>query len=276
MKESTCHKCGRQILVTSLNKRSCDLCLYLSKHYLKQKAKRNRKLDTAPPFSYISVPCRNCGKPTKRNPSNTPAMWCQDTCRLEARRRQRGVEKKREARPPFSTIEQKLCKLCGAKYNYSQFMGSPNRSIHWCGRCDGRYPDWQLRPLLQGKADRACTGCGVRFCPLPGTCTRSCSAVCADQADRAYKAKRRVLARDGDTFDPLLILHRDKWRCRHCGCKTPKTLRGTCKPNAPELDHIVPLSAGGKHTMANTQLLCRNCNMAKGAGSLGDQMLLFG
>lgn len=275
MKESTCRQCGRQILVTSLNKRTCELCLYLSKHYIRQKARKNRKLDIAPPFSYLPVPCRNCGKPVSRTRGNNPVMWCKDTCRLEARRRARGVKPK-EAAPPASAIEQKACKLCGVKYNYSLSLGGPNRHVHWCGRCHGRYPDWQLMTIVRREVEKTCTGCGVKFCSLPGFGLRSCSDECAKQSYRAAKAKRREAARDGETFDPLLILHRDKWRCRHCKCKTPKAHRGTCKPNAPELDHIVPLSAGGEHTMANTQLLCRNCNQLKGAGSLGDQMLLFG
>lgn len=67
-----------------------------------------------------------------------------------------------------------------------------------------------------------------------------------------------------DRFDPLAVLDRDGWRCRFCLIDTPKTARGTYKHNAPEVDHIVPISRGGEHSMANTQCLCRACNQSKG------------
>mgnify|MGYP001967735241 CR=1 FL=1 len=58
---------------------------------------------------------------------------------------------------------------------------------------------------------------------------------------------------------------RDNWVCQACGRSTPRSLRGTIDPCAPEIDHITPLSKGGPHTANNVQLLCRRCNGAKGA-----------
>lgn len=40
-------------------------------------------------------------------------------------------------------------------------------------------------------------------------------------------------------------------------------LRGSKNHQAPELDHIIPLSRGGSHTYKNTQLSCRSCNQLK-------------
>ena len=62
----------------------------------------------------------------------------------------------------------------------------------------------------------------------------------------------------------LIVFGRDGWRCRICGRKTPKSLLGKNKPNAPTLDHIVPLSKGGGHTWGNVQCACRQCNSEKG------------
>jgi 5-methylcytosine-specific restriction endonuclease McrA len=86
----------------------------------------------------------------------------------------------------------------------------------------------------------------------------------------AAKAKRRAReAIAAQAFDPMKVFARDGWRCRLCGAKTPRAFRGTYEPNAPELDHIVPLALGGSHTPGNCQLACRSCNGRKGATALG-------
>ena len=51
------------------------------------------------------------------------------------------------------------------------------------------------------------------------------------------------------------IYRRDGYRCRYCGRKT----------NDLEIDHIYPISKGGKSTMENLQTLCHRCNKRKGA-----------
>lgn len=50
------------------------------------------------------------------------------------------------------------------------------------------------------------------------------------------------------------IYKRDGNRCRRCGRRT----------NDLEIDHILPISKGGKSTMDNLQTLCRRCNLEKG------------
>lgn len=64
--------------------------------------------------------------------------------------------------------------------------------------------------------------------------------------------------------NPFKVFERDGWRCQICGKPTPRSRRGTLHPNAPELDHIVPISKGGPHAYANTQCACRACNIEKG------------
>lgn len=106
--------------------------------------------------------------------------------------------------------------------------------------------------------------------------------VCAEhrrtKSRRQSKGKRKALARGssgGEKVDPLRVFARDGWRCKLCGIKTPPALRGTYKANAPELDHIVPVSKGGAHTYLNTQCACRKCNGLKSDRPLG-QLLMFG
>lgn len=100
---------------------------------------------------------------------------------------------------------------------------------------------------------------------------RFCSSKCRNKASNSKKASGLYLGARFDRFgvrcdrvDPLAVLDRDGWRCRFCLIETPKTARGTYKHNAPEVDHINPISRGGDHSMANTQCLCRACNLSKG------------
>lgn len=85
----------------------------------------------------------------------------------------------------------------------------------------------------------------------------------------AHKATARMLrkarerAAKVEPVNPYRVLERDGWMCQMCGIATPQEKRGTYEPDAPELDHIVPLSKGGDHSYANTQCACRKCNAAK-------------
>lgn len=87
---------------------------------------------------------------------------------------------------------------------------------------------------------------------------------------KRYKTKRRArLGIDAQSIDPVAVFRRDKWTCHMCKAKTPESLRGTCDPLAPELDHLIALADGGSHTWANVACSCRKCNGLKGARSFG-------
>ena len=133
---------------------------------------------------------------------------------------------------------------------------------------------------------RPCCRCGMkaagigemrRYCrPCKETAKRESAAkVRASESGRARrradKAMRRAAERGAhaDRIDPIRVFGRDGWRCHLCGCKTPHRLRGSYEPNAPELDHVIPLALGGTHTWGNVRCACRACNGKKGARPLG-------
>ena len=94
---------------------------------------------------------------------------------------------------------------------------------------------------------------------------------CSDACHRKYrnrrkKYKRKARKRATLTYShvvPRDIFARDGWRCYICGVPTPPYLRGTQAYNAPELEHVVPLSKGGAHSAENLACACRRCNGAK-------------
>lgn len=127
----------------------------------------------------------------------------------------------------------------------------------------------------------------VRRKNVAGRLLKYCSRPCSLKAgrnrpgQRASKAVEKVIRRNrlqaqgAERFDPIAIFDRDNWRCQICGTSTPQRLRGTHKPNAPELDHVIPLAKGGTHTRANVQCACRRCNATKSDKRIVGQMRLF-
>lgn len=66
---------------------------------------------------------------------------------------------------------------------------------------------------------------------------------------------------------PLEIFERDNWQCQIPGCiypDIPATLNvGRYDPLLASLDHIVPLSKGGKHERSNLACSHLRCNQKK-------------
>jgi 5-methylcytosine-specific restriction endonuclease McrA len=161
-----------------------------------------------------------------------------------------------------------------------------------------RVVTWRNRPVVERWQDRcdrerdaraglmASLPCLVCRRPVDylgmGRPRRYCSELCAAVSPvqvrlrRTSKARRRALERglEAERFDPIEVLARDGWRCHICKVSTPKRLRGSYDDRAPELDHIIPLAEGGKHTRINTACACRKCNNAKGARPLGQLRLV--
>lgn len=128
-----------------------------------------------------------------------------------------------------------------------------------------------------------CVVCGVAYCNLFGrlshqrTCSEACSRSLRRQRCRDKQARRRAVLRgaDAENINVFDVFERDGWRCHLCGRRTPKRMRGTIAPNAPELDHVVALADGGTHTWGNVACACRECNGKKGSESKGQLGLGF-
>lgn len=80
-----------------------------------------------------------------------------------------------------------------------------------------------------------------------------------------HVSKRRALIAESryEHFDSTHVFERDGYICQLCGVKTKPDLKDVHNHFYPNLDHIIPLSKGGEHSVENTQCLCRVCNMIK-------------
>lgn len=200
--------------------------------------------------------CKQCGKEFKPR-ERKYNQFCSRECAWE-----HGFPDRRKAKPEPEPMP--TCEVCG--------QPCPRRGAKTCSRkCQmeaARRANRLYHTARKDTRPRLCAECGREFVPIYGIKKRTyCSAKCLHRAmNRAGKAKRRARKRSGaiEHFNPTAVLERDGWRCYLCGCETPRELRGTTQPSAPELDHIVPLARGGSHTLNNVACCCRACNQAKG------------
>lgn len=184
------------------------------------------------------------------------------------------ADKKRAARrrklAPFGVGEARACDVCGRSFirtsrNHS-LCSDACRSEH--GRRMARHRAEVAG--LERQEPRPCRECGEEFTPAYGTKRRVfCSDACGRRFGRRVRRgveRARLHGVAAKAVDAFAVFERDGWRCYICGIETPRHLRGTWHSNAPELDHIIPLMAGGEHSQENTACCCRACNHAKGDG----------
>jgi 5-methylcytosine-specific restriction endonuclease McrA len=126
---------------------------------------------------------------------------------------------------------------------------------------------------------KRCVQCQAGFYPIKNyqrSCSEDCVVAGKTKSRRIRRSAERARLRGAtvEFVDPIKVFDRDAWRCQICLKKVSKKNRGSTKPNAPELDHILPLSKGGEHSYANTQCTCRKCNNFKSDRPYG-QIPLF-
>lgn len=124
----------------------------------------------------------------------------------------------------------------------------------------------------------ACTVCGTPVLRPAKTSRRpACSTECRriiqfgpnaergrryDWAEDAARRARLAGATVIEQFDRIEVFERDGWLCYLCGCRAG--LDATpFDPSHPTVDHVVPLSRGGEHTLTNARTACLGCNSAK-------------
>lgn len=79
---------------------------------------------------------------------------------------------------------------------------------------------------------------------------------------RNYRDKSLARKFGVEVIDSYSIFVRDNWICQYCG-KPVNPDEKYPSLQSPSLDHIIPISKGGKHTQENLQLVHLDCNKRK-------------
>lgn len=188
--------------------------------------------------------------------AGSKAKYCSYTCRYDFKIKNYLIEKKRfnlvcyECGLGFKTNnpKQKYCSLnCSTKArNKHLYHGDHKR----CCGCKNMLPVTDFGVRSHGGGNKRINS----YCK---DCWRSIVN------SRNYKRRSRTALVDS-RLDITLVFIKCGWRCTYCNTETPEYLRGKFVDNAPELDHIIPLSRGGSHSYENVTLSCRLCNLKKG------------
>jgi hypothetical protein len=92
---------------------------------------------------------------------------------------------------------------------------------------------------------------------------------------RTREQHRRAVKRgaDAEQINRDQIGERDHWRCGICLVRVDPTLPWPL-PLSASLDHVVPLSVGGAHTLANVRITHLTCNVKRSNRGGGEQLAL--
>lgn len=250
-----CADCGADISRRRWNAKRCESCTG-------RRARANRG---NPPVR-IDRLCANCGAPFVAR--RTDSSCCSRPC-VKARLNAIHNAARYVRHAP------RACAQCGNAF-------TPARSdVMACSKICYRRLTYQHAPVWH---DKACDVCGKTFTSKRSD-ARRCSGKCNkisyyllnrdaliaaaaawSEANRGkrkliaaqYKAKRRGWEGDGPGVtlkDWTRLLGRHGNRCAYCG-----------KPVADmHMDHVIPLSRGGAHSIGNVVPACAPCNLSKGA-----------
>lgn len=235
MKEKICAICGEMFIPYTKRHFTCGKkCRNISKQLKRSKKERENG-------TYLKK-CGFCGEEFRSNRER--AVYCCLKCRGKGAYKRSLINGREMLR---QEMEEKTCSVCG-----ETFKTKFTRKIYCSKQCE--YKARRMRRLnLPIDAEEpltkkvTCEVCGLVFyCSIRATGRKFCG-VCREEVKKERMDKWRKTG-------SWMIFERDGRTCQNCG-----------RENIPlVLDHIVPLSKGGREIAENLQTFCRRCNVEKG------------
>jgi hypothetical protein len=215
-------------------------------------------------------PCPDCGV-TITSPGRQRCVACSAARRAKSERQRMTSACAQCGQYRRANTPSGLCKACSF---------ARNRKLIPCPRCGTQFWPWEGRP------DHARKYCGSACwkpkappkTPKPifyATCLL-CSVTfrkrgerntcCSKRCRANYQARLRKLKLKG--LAPVVITaqhvyQRDGGACALCGEPVDMAIPYP-HPLAPTVDHIIPVTRAGEHSMKNVQLAHARCNLSKG------------
>lgn len=236
------------------------------------------------PNGYTNPYCNDCHKERQRE-------YIRKVCRTDEYRSKQNQYLRTKARVNAETkcaIHSLICIVCGKLFT------SRSRLNTICSDQCKEARKLELSRLCRERKDRYanCILCGNQFKLGKSLRYKFCSDECCKKYGTIYrreytKTHKRQRANPGHRqraikngvvymyINRIKVFKRDKWICQICGKKLSEKNIGTNKHNAPELDHIIPLSRGGPHTYSNVQCACRKCNGEKSNNIYDNQQFVL-
>lgn len=158
------------------------------------------------------------------------------------------------------------CIICGTEYE-------PIRKKQQCcsQECQKVATNEAIIKGLENEA-RVCGSCGVEFIPTrinQEYCKKTCREKSFYQKNQDYFLNRRYIRRAnpvnrvGQEVSIDELYEKAKGLCGICGKVIDKSIKHP-HPLSLSLDHILPISRGGLHTIDNVQVAHMSCNSKKG------------
>ncbi|MFD1277447.1 HNH endonuclease [Streptomyces kaempferi] len=250
-----CDRCGADISTLHGNARRCATC------------PKRLTLGAIPDRA-----CAICG--TNYTPKRRDSTCCSPAC--TGLRNNRIAAARQKAKEPERTCP-------GCKVNFKAWRTDQVHCTPVCGNRHRARLNYQAADL----GPRSCQRCGTCFTPKQ-TSSVFCSRLCGRRATYARYRHQRVAAavawaranpelraaiaaqykaarRGWERLNPgsVGIVSRDwrklvrhyRHRCAYCGGNS----------GGIHMDHVVPLSRGGRHAIGNVLPACQACNLSKGA-----------
>lgn len=123
----------------------------------------------------------------------------------------------------------------------------------------------KINGIKRNYTEKNCIDCNTIF-ESPGKRCKQCSDLYKKVNEKISKDKAKAKRRarmdiKAERINSYAIFKKDNWTCRMCSTKVQKV--NIYADDAAELDHIIPISRGGTHSIDNVQTLCRKCNQFK-------------
>jgi ribosomal protein S27AE len=254
-----CQGCGANISDRRWNARSCITCNQAKARARARQAKRN-------PGQLVRIERRCLVCATLFVAKRVDSLCCSRPCT-----QRRGNQKYWQLNHPQHTP--RCCRYCGV-----QFQPSRSDSFFCSPTCSRKSRPSGYVPVV--RQNKVCPRCGKSFIATRSDalyCTGRCVRLAhydrnrterirrATEWNRVNTERRRVIARaykdcrrawiaSGSVAvrDWLRLLNRYGGCCAYCG-----------SAENIHMEHVVPLSRGGRHTIGNVLPACRDCNLSK-------------